>query len=357
MTTPRGKGTVRYGGDSDSNTQLRSALAQVGSYRCYSCGEPKPFSDLQIDHLIAQSISFEEFGKVKVALDLPEKFDLQGPENLAVICGKCNRSKSNKDFHRKLAFAEQVDKSIAKTDEVVLIVESMRNGHGLSASLASASAADLDDSATRETFSTFAPGLVQRIAMLDEGLVDYVTAASLRVSRGWEGYDVRVLINNHLRFVQSFVRVMLDREFTQIIENVSSDLVDYTIEKTRRHLVLGPDESFAHEFAVDTPVIQHMEVTVDDAEVTWDGELVNFEICGSLDGRVIAHVTGDDPDEPGALRDEQTDVAIYGAFRSKFVLSLEEQDEVSNYDIRHEEKFVLDPDWSTNSIARLFEDF
>lgn len=52
--------TVRYIPHAD-NAVLRDALYEVWGLKCYLCGRPKLFQDIQIDHLIAHTIAAADF--------------------------------------------------------------------------------------------------------------------------------------------------------------------------------------------------------------------------------------------------------------------------------------------------------
>ncbi|MGV9764793.1 hypothetical protein [Micromonospora tulbaghiae] len=51
-----GTAPVRYQLNAD-NTVLRDVLHRLWDYRCYACGTPKDFTDVQIDHLIARNLT------------------------------------------------------------------------------------------------------------------------------------------------------------------------------------------------------------------------------------------------------------------------------------------------------------
>lgn len=88
---------VRYvqGGD---NGILRLALHEQWNLRCYWCDVPVPFVDIQIDHIIAHTVGPVDLRNLIALHGLAEDFDVHAPANLAPICGRCNREKSDRQF-------------------------------------------------------------------------------------------------------------------------------------------------------------------------------------------------------------------------------------------------------------------
>ncbi|MED4023550.1 HNH endonuclease signature motif containing protein [Priestia aryabhattai] len=77
-------------------SEVRYALWQAYSKKCAICGEPIGYTQLQIDHIIAESIekNYNEFCRVLKKYQLHKDFQVNSLYNLRPACGYCNREKS-----------------------------------------------------------------------------------------------------------------------------------------------------------------------------------------------------------------------------------------------------------------------
>ncbi|MDT5215876.1 MAG: hypothetical protein QOK18_4115 [Mycobacterium sp.] len=79
---------ARYSYSSERNRLLLLAMVHAWGNKCYWCRTPKTFRHLEIDHIAPRSPRG----------DLDPAFDVDAAENLAPICGPCNKEKSNGEF-------------------------------------------------------------------------------------------------------------------------------------------------------------------------------------------------------------------------------------------------------------------
>ncbi|GLP76389.1 hypothetical protein TUM20983_34990 [Mycobacterium antarcticum] len=79
---------ARYSYSLERNRLLLLALVQIWGNKCYWCKMPKPFRDLEIDHILPRNPRGER----------DPEFDADSTENLAPICVPCNKEKSNREF-------------------------------------------------------------------------------------------------------------------------------------------------------------------------------------------------------------------------------------------------------------------
>ncbi len=84
--------------DSRSDVILRTALWHANGNRCFYCQELVAFNDLQIDHLIPQSIPPGDLSRVLNDLELGLDFNVDSPVNLVPTHSNCNSRKSNSLF-------------------------------------------------------------------------------------------------------------------------------------------------------------------------------------------------------------------------------------------------------------------
>jgi 5-methylcytosine-specific restriction endonuclease McrA len=78
----------------------RFAIWTAHSKRCAYCEEPMKYTDLEIDHIIPQSLRKkpQELQNLLVQLSLHANFDLDSLENLLPAHGSCNFRKKARVF-------------------------------------------------------------------------------------------------------------------------------------------------------------------------------------------------------------------------------------------------------------------
>jgi hypothetical protein len=313
---------VRFGASTERNAILRSALAQVASYRCYACREPHDFADLEIDHLIPRTTTPTELAELRRSLPLPTGFDLDSPENLAVICGPCNSRKSAKRTYSLPAFQLELMDAIARAEKVVSRFRLMSEGQGFSATLARAVAADLQDAKTRDAFLEFAPGIVQRLATLDESQVEFLTSQLIEGVETSDRFDLRLIYNNRLRFLRDFTTLVFGRDLAVLIQSLGDDVIDEAVERALNELRSGPHDANTSALTVGSVDIFHFELQVIDGVAARDGDVLRYEVTCVVDGWIGAHVTGFDPTAIGSFRDSHTDVWLGGRLGLHFEIAL-----------------------------------
>lgn len=80
------------------NTRTRVALWKANQRRCFYCSEPISFGDLDIDHLVPQKTTQQEFKELRRRIRLPADFDLNGLCNLVPTHHDCNKRKAGGRF-------------------------------------------------------------------------------------------------------------------------------------------------------------------------------------------------------------------------------------------------------------------
>lgn len=79
-------------------TQIeRRAIWEVGGKACAYCGDPLEYSEVEVDHIIPQSVEddLNRWAAVRQEYQLDATFDLNGLENFAPSCSRCNGRKSS----------------------------------------------------------------------------------------------------------------------------------------------------------------------------------------------------------------------------------------------------------------------
>lgn len=73
----------------------RVALWRAAKQRCFYCGQPVAFNDLEIDHIIPESTSVERRTELVRKLELGSDFHINSMQNLVPTHHDCNRRKSS----------------------------------------------------------------------------------------------------------------------------------------------------------------------------------------------------------------------------------------------------------------------
>jgi hypothetical protein len=106
----------------------RMAIWKAHKGRCAYCGEPTPFKDLHIDHILPESLlnNTDKLEKIKTEYGLGSVFEINSYYNWIPSCSKCNRTKSNKVYSKPgtFYFLEMVAKP--KYEEISRIEQSLQ---------------------------------------------------------------------------------------------------------------------------------------------------------------------------------------------------------------------------------------
>jgi hypothetical protein len=102
--------------------RFREALWETFGKKCFHCGRELLFLDMEVDHIVPEHIHLGEEDKRKAALaeiGLPDSFDIQGNENLAPSCAKCNSQKSGSILvgHATALALTRIKHKLPKLDE------------------------------------------------------------------------------------------------------------------------------------------------------------------------------------------------------------------------------------------------
>lgn len=111
---------------------VRIAIWRAHDKRCIYCGEPIAFTNLDIEHIVPESLlkDPQEFARVKTEYGLPADFNLNGLLNLVPAHHRpCNLSKSARVFNAAraryfLEIAETKEAKVARYVESGLLTES-----------------------------------------------------------------------------------------------------------------------------------------------------------------------------------------------------------------------------------------
>ncbi|RAS76661.1 HNH endonuclease [Priestia endophytica] len=89
-----------------SKPEIRYALWQAYKRKCAICGEPIEYTNLHVDHILAESLekNSEELNKVLKRYKLTNNFDINSLYNLRPACSYCNIQKSNHESPEEITY-------------------------------------------------------------------------------------------------------------------------------------------------------------------------------------------------------------------------------------------------------------
>lgn len=89
------KNRARYSDSGPDATFLRLALFNAVRFRCWITDLGHEWSELDLDHIIPEDAFRDDEAGTRDRYELDPDFDVHGLENLAPICRRCNRKKSD----------------------------------------------------------------------------------------------------------------------------------------------------------------------------------------------------------------------------------------------------------------------
>jgi len=134
---------------------IRSALWASYNYICFYCNRPLDWDDLQIDHIIPESLNLkpEVLKQVIKEYELEDGFDLNALYNIVPAHGKCNRRKSNELFKKNttLYYLGLTKQAIPKIESEIHKLKNRRNKGQIISKLQTALATNQIDTNELET--------------------------------------------------------------------------------------------------------------------------------------------------------------------------------------------------------------
>jgi 5-methylcytosine-specific restriction endonuclease McrA len=83
----------------------RMAIWKAHKSKCAYCGKIIPFNDLEIDHILPESLlgNSDKLERTKLEYGLDSEFDINSYYNWIPSCKSCNKRKSNRPFSESSA--------------------------------------------------------------------------------------------------------------------------------------------------------------------------------------------------------------------------------------------------------------
>lgn len=305
---------ARYSYSPERNRLLLLALVQEWGSKCYWCKMPKPFRDLEIDHILPRTHRRGADPDV----------DIDAAENLAPICVPCNKEKSNREFDdapridamRKTATeaAPKVRRNLAnfyKNDAVVK-------------ALLAVTAADLASPDVAESIKAFGMAIMP---VFRESFPDILTAAYT-----WD-YTVRhptmTIQGREVELPEERSIAELDAQgqralviledvmgiaMIDAIDSVRRSIGDDIEEQVDRWLRDGMDGRYANASRDERPSSNPIGISVSELRYE-DGGVI---LSGEFDGTFITEIEEFDPDPERWTTYRKADFDFTGDFQVRF---------------------------------------
>ena len=293
---------------------LRLVLYGLWGSRCYRCQRPKDFNDIQIDHIIPRHTNAERLEELTRQYGLPRDFDIDAPGNLAPICSVCNgpRVKGMKEYRARLLEQDQLDRALALQPKVVEQVIGFSKSKKLAELLLRASQADLSDPNARHAFEEHAPAVVQKLALLDVGELNYVSFSIEMVEIDQEPtLEVGISLRSRGRVAAALLSDICGCPITNVLRSPVEEVVRKIRENTRAAFErtdgpAGPTVSGPPEFGF-------IRIDIDSIDYQCDRPGIEFTFDGGFEADLTASLVQDNPDGIG-LNEIQGDAQVYGGF-------------------------------------------
>ncbi|GHJ47108.1 hypothetical protein Cs7R123_44500 [Catellatospora sp. TT07R-123] len=225
MTGPLPPGVIGYrGGD---NTPLRWSLFKAWDERCYSCGRPLTFPEVEIDHIIPRDTDPNRLADLIKLHGLHDDFHVDRPANLAPACSHCNSRKSNRDLLAALITTTLLDAATGHAAKVERHARSYPSASAIAKAFVKARYANPYDPRIRQVFIEHAPEIVRIFGQIDEEKAsDFASLRHLDVS----GQAVIISIDKLGRFA------------LRVVTDICADSVECIIESVLDQLITGLDQ-------------------------------------------------------------------------------------------------------------------
>jgi HNH endonuclease len=312
MAPRTGTSQVRYL-DGDANTMLRDVLHRLWKSKCYSCEQPKDYTDIQIDHLIPKGLTAQELHELLEAFGLPITFDLDRPANLAPICGRCNRKKSNRTVPTATKILAMIlNAAIELEPRVISAVNAAASSNQIGTWLRQVNATSLDAPRVRKAFLQEAPAIVQKLALLDPDKADFTTVESVDLDLGPLQVPVHLSLNTRGRTAITVLDEVLDRKIADAMEPGVDALIS-AVSARAQSAIEAIDDDSGEPFSAGPPECDQLSLTIDQIDFDRDGAELTFSFDGTFAGMLSGSVVRSSWDGDG-LDELQGDSEAAGRF-------------------------------------------
>lgn len=313
--------SVRYRINGD-NSRLRSVLYDLWKCKCYCCKRPKDYNDIQIDHIIPRTVTDERLQQLATQLGLPAEFDVHDPRNLAPICSSCNgpEGKGDEDLSDAPVMLIRLRRAEKLRSTVIKKVQTFASSGETATALILAKEADLSNPATRQAFEAHAPAVVQKLALLDEAKVEFVSFRTVEVQVDEDHYHANLQVGISLRAKARRAATILEDVCGGVIEDMVQepvlDLFQQIHDRVQSNFESIYDQ--VEPISAGPPVDDFMGIDVDSIDFERNGSFFEFTFGGDFEASLSASLSQYSWDG-SELEDLQGDAFVTG--RYSFVAS------------------------------------
>lgn len=306
---------ARYSYSPERNRLLLLSLVQVWGNKCYWCKMPKPFRDLEIDHIIPLKPRSR-------ADDLD--FDADSAENLAPICGPCNKEKSNGQFDEAPRVDAMRKAAVSNAPKVRRNLEGFYKNDAVVKALLAVTAADLASPDVAEAITAFGMAIMP---IFRESFPDILTAPYVRdytvrhPTMTIRGREVELPeerstaeFDAHGQRALVILEDVMGISMTDAIDAVRQSIGDDIEEQVDRWLRNGMDGRYASAARDERPSSNPIGIYVSELRYE-DGSVI---LSGQFDGTFIAEIEEYDPDPERWTSYRRADFDFTGDFQVTF---------------------------------------
>lgn len=293
------------GGD---NAVLKLILLELWNSKCYRCDEPKAYTDVQIDHIIPKSTSTARLLEIQQKLGLAPDFHIHDPRNLGPICARCNgkRGKSDRDYSDVPRTMDVLHRAESLRPKVIELVDNFSKSGDVAKALLKANASNLKDDKVRGAFERHAPALVQKLALLDEGKVEFQTVRTRDVEIESDVIELRSSLSTRGRTSLAVLEEICGGDFWDLTQEGLAELLGELMAELR-HKFEDLEEDLRTE--VGSQDISFAELSISSLDAKRTADSVNFRFAGTLELQTTCSILRESWD--GALEALQGDAYLY----------------------------------------------
>lgn len=290
------------------NLPLRAALHTAYGERCYwkkkICG-PLALHDVEIDHIIPQTIDSAHLARAKAGMKLDSDWGMHNPLNLAPICKACNNEKKALDLteYDDAYFLPKVREAEKKLKTVIRSLDSWYKNLETANGLAQLSSSDMNNPAARKAFLEFAPELVKQLAQLGGEDADFIVFKTWTASLLGDDLEIRAVLDARCRTALTILEQACGSSLEQVAVEALTNHVSDANARIEGQLedrgMVGPptvtwmvlDLEQIEFKRLDEGLRFNFAGTYDQSS-TWSVEVENADGDGTYTIQADAHITG-----------------------------------------------------------------
>lgn len=288
----------------NNNRFLRFALFEAWENGCYWCKKPVDFTIIEIDHIIPKSVDDDKLQQIVHNYSLNPNYDLNAVYNLAPICRPCN----GKGEKGELLLAEapviltRLRKAEKLSQAIAAKVLKMRISSAQAGNILEVAEMKLDTEESRKLFEDHAPAIVQKLANLGAGALQYTTSTGVVVDPRTGRPFVDVFLDERGRMTGGVIEEVVGQSLESAVQAVARSVVDVIRAKIHEafgELPKNPSENDNRDVWVDIWDNFQEYIILTSLNFEREDKFVEFVFAGSYSSEFLAEVTRQHEDGDG----------------------------------------------------------